>query len=88
MPKDRLDCAFPNVAYSVALCTQLARGSGSCPAPNALGNVSLDLVLRFGWLSEELVSQLFEVFNINGQVYMYLYIYVYIYIYICIYNLT
>ncbi|CAE7948237.1 TCF25 [Symbiodinium sp. KB8] len=40
-----LGFAFPNIAYSLALCTQLVRGQGSTPDLGALSNLSLDPIL-------------------------------------------
>ncbi|CAE7431981.1 TCF25 [Symbiodinium necroappetens] len=40
-----LGFAFPNIAYSLALCTQLARGQGSTPDLGALSNLPLDPIL-------------------------------------------
>eukprot|EP00439_Symbiodinium_sp_Y106_P085921 s1324_g30.t1 len=40
-----LSFSFPNIAYSLALCTQLGRGQGSTPDLGALSNLSLDPIL-------------------------------------------
>ena len=41
----RPDYSLPSMAYSLALCTQLARGQGSCPDLAVLSHLPLDSIL-------------------------------------------